>query len=119
MSEKRIIERLESFENALSRLEEALTKEIDDDIIIDATIRRFEFTFELAWKLMRDYLENSGIPGIASPKSIIKSAFKTELIIDGEGWIEMLKHRNLTAMFIMKKQLLIYIKALRRRTSYC
>lgn len=45
---------------ATERLKEAL-QEKENDIVIDGTLYRFEFTFELAWKTMKDYLEYSGI----------------------------------------------------------
>ena len=58
-------------------------------------IQRFEFTFELSWKLMKDYLEWGGIePDEAIPRQIIKEAFAAKLIDDGKVWIDMLKNRN-------------------------
>ena len=56
----RFDERRREFEKALNRLEEAL-KEEETDIVIDGVLHRFEFTFELAWKTMKDYLEYQGI----------------------------------------------------------
>lgn len=58
---KRLDERINDFVNALSRLQEALEKDISDDIIIDGIIQRFEFTFEQSWKAMKLYLEDQGI----------------------------------------------------------
>lgn len=97
MTEKRMRERFKDYENALARLKEALMQEHDNDIIIDAVIQRFEFTFELAWKLMKDFLEEEGMLELASPKSTIQSGFKSGLIIDGEGWMDILKDRNITS----------------------
>ena len=97
MSDKRILERLKDFKNAFNRLDESLNMDIQNDVMLDGIIQRFEFTFELAWKLMKDYLEESGIQEIASPKSIIKAAFKSGLVEDGEGWMDMQKDRNLTS----------------------
>ena len=90
----RYIERKTEYTNALNRLKELLQQK-ENEIIIDATIHRFEFTFELAWKTMKDYLEYQGIvQNIGSPREIIKLAFKYEIIQDGEGWIEMMLSRN-------------------------
>ena len=50
---KKLDERKSDYINALSRLQEALNKDISDDIIIDGIIQRFEFTFEKSWKVMR------------------------------------------------------------------
>lgn len=60
---KRLNERFQDFSNALKRLEEA-TREVPSEIVIDGTIQRYEFTFELAWKTMKDYLEYNGIDNI-------------------------------------------------------
>jgi len=80
--------------NAFARLKEGLTKG-DDDLYIDGILQRFEFTFELAWKTMKDYLEYLGfIDKLGSPREVIRSAFKADLIEDGESWIAMMISRN-------------------------
>lgn len=91
---KRYKERKQELLNATQRLKEAL-QEKETDITIDGTLHRFEFTFELAWKTMKDYLEYSGIiEGIGSPREIIKTAFANGIIEDGENWIKMMLARN-------------------------
>lgn len=90
----RFEERRKEFSNAVQRLEEAL-EEKENDIIIDGVLHRFEFTFELAWKTMKDYLEYVGIiDKTGSPREIIKSAFEYGMIEDGETWIKMMLARN-------------------------
>lgn len=60
----------------------------------EGLIQRFEYTLELSWKTIKDYLESEEV--IASfPKEVIKSAFHYEIIDDGEVWLEMLQSRNL------------------------
>lgn len=87
----------DSYINALQRLEELLHDDIND-VIIDATIQRFEFTFELAWKTVKEYLELNGfVEGINSPKGTLQTAFKEGIIIEGDIWIKMMEARNLTA----------------------
>ena len=72
--------------------------EVDEDILTyDAVIQRFEFTYELAWKLIKAYLEYQGIAVVNSPRSAFKEAFSTGLIFDGDVWIDMISDRNLTA----------------------
>ena len=91
---KRFQERKEDLKNATERLKEALNEEITD-IVIDGVLHRFEFTFELAWKTMKDYLEYQGIIGkIGSPREIIKEAFLAGIIENGETWIDMMLSRN-------------------------
>lgn len=94
----RLEERKADFIKALSRLQEALNKDLDDDIIIDGIIQRYEFTFEQAWKVMKLYLEDQGILDEAlAPRSTIRSAFKHKVIENGDMWIEMMLDRNRTS----------------------
>ncbi|TYP50918.1 nucleotidyltransferase substrate binding protein [Thermosediminibacter litoriperuensis] len=93
---ERMIERLKDFKKALKRLEEGINIEPSNEIIIDGVIQRFEFTFELAWKLVKDCLEYEGIEA-KSPRSAIREGFKAGIISDGEAWIEMLVDRNKTS----------------------
>ncbi len=58
-------------------------------------IQFFEMSFELAWKLLKDYLEYEGFM-IKSPKDAIKQAFQSGLITDGHQWMNALHDRNLT-----------------------
>lgn len=91
-------ERKQDFFNALKKLNEALQKDINDDIIVDGIIQRFEFTFEQSWKVMKIYLEDQGVLDEAlAPRSTIKCAFKHKLISDGDVWIEMMLDRNRTS----------------------
>jgi len=91
---KRYEERKEDLKKATQRLGEAI-KEPDTELAIDGTLHRFEFTFELAWKTMKDYLENQGIISkIGSPREVIKEAFTAGIIEDGEEWLNMMLARN-------------------------
>jgi len=60
-------------------------------------IQGFEFTHELAWNVLKDYLEETGISGIIGSKGATREAFKNGLIQDGESWMEMIKSRNLSS----------------------
>ena len=91
---KRLNERYQDYEKALKRLKEAFLEQ-PTPLIIDGTLQRYEFTFELAWKTMKDYLEYNGISdNIASPRNIIQSAFQSRIIKNGDIWIEMMLARN-------------------------
>ena len=88
-------QRLKDFENAFIKLKEGTQKENPDDLEIDGVLQRFEFTFELAWKTLKDYMEYQGFSNkIGSPREIIQQAFKHGLIEDGETWIKMMLSRN-------------------------
>lgn len=92
--------KLSNFRNALQRLKEAvfeLEKSDVSDIVRDGVIQRFEFTYELAWKTTKEYLEDLGITDRNSPKAVIKEAFAQKLISNEETWLLMLKDRNMTS----------------------
>lgn len=86
------------FENAVTRLEEALdlTPEGENSVIIDGTIQRFEFCFEMSWKTARRFLDFNGIEA-KSPKECFKASFKLGWITDDEIWPKMIDDRNRTS----------------------
>lgn len=79
-------------EQAISRLSETLSLQ-PTQIHQDATIQRFEFTFELAWKIMRSFAYEKGIE-VVSPKDSIRTAGQLGLIEDIESWFDFLDARN-------------------------
>ena len=60
-------------------------------------IQGFEFTFELGWNVLRDFLRDQGIKEIFGSRDTIREAFNAGLIEDGDAWMEMLKDHNLTS----------------------
>ena len=95
MSFEKFNNRRNDYIKAVGRLEEVLARDIQDDIIIDALLQRYEFTFELAWKMLRSYIRYEGLSDEANaPRSTIRVAFKHGLIENGEIWIEMMEDRN-------------------------
>lgn len=84
---------LRHFTRALEQMEIAL-KEPTSPIVRDATIQRFEFTYELCWKTLKNYLED--IHGIRaeSPRLVFKEAFALDLIRDEHLFIAMIEDRN-------------------------
>jgi nucleotidyltransferase substrate binding protein (TIGR01987 family) len=57
-------------------------------------IQGFEFSHELAWNLLKDYLQHQGITGVIGSRDATRLAFQNDLISDGEGWMAMIKARN-------------------------
>ncbi len=91
---KRFEERKKDLINATNRLKEALN-ENENDLVIDGVLHRYEFTFELAWKTLKDYLEYLGVTiNTGSPREVIKESYAHDLIPDGETWIKMMLARN-------------------------
>lgn len=90
----RFEQRKQDYYKALERLKEAISQG-DNEVVIDGVLHRFEFTFELAWKTIKDYIEYLGfIDKIGSPREIIQNGYKQGIISDGEKWIKMMLARN-------------------------
>lgn len=92
--------KLNNFKKTLQRLEEAAAElyiDKDNDIVRDAVIQRFEFTYELAWKTTKEYLEYIGIMDKNSPKAVVKEAYAQKLISNEQNWLTMIKDRNMTS----------------------
>lgn len=88
-----------NLKNAYQRLLEAI-KEYNvthSEIVRDGVIQRFEFTCELAWKTVREFLLDQGFVDINSPKAVMKQAFAYGMIRNEQAWIQLLNDRNLTA----------------------
>ena len=94
-------QKLNSYRKALSRLAEVVNvmkvRQLND-FEADGLIQRFEFTFELAWKLMKSYAEYQGTDKeIMGSRDAIRWAFENKLIDDSYVWMEMIKRRNDTS----------------------
>lgn len=63
----------------------------------DSLIKRFEFTYEMAWKLMMSYEKENGIVQILGSKDVVRHALALSLINNGEAWLDMIDARNRTA----------------------
>ena len=90
-------QRFQNFEKSLQYLEQALYISKPDIIQKAGLIQFFEMSFELAWNVVKDYLEEQGFIEIKSPRSALKKAFETGLIEDGHGWMKLLDDRNITS----------------------
>lgn len=89
-------QRFAHFSKAYRLLEQAIAIKGPSEVERAGLIQFFEMSFELAWKVLKDYLEEEGfVP--ASPRETIKLAFQAGLIVDGHLWMEALKDRSLTA----------------------
>ncbi|MHC1630967.1 MAG: HI0074 family nucleotidyltransferase substrate-binding subunit [Methanotrichaceae archaeon] len=88
---------IENFENATKRLKAALEYDpLELDIVLDAVIQRFEFTFEMAWKSVKLAAKAVGYD-CKSPKGCLKLAYRMGWIKDEERWLELLEAINLTS----------------------
>jgi len=92
---KILVDKLSNFSRALDRLEESLANE-ENSFYIDATIKRFELTFETAWKVLKKILYLEGFECL-SPRDCLKKGYQTAYLNDEDIWIEMLLDRNRSA----------------------
>lgn len=95
-ADKRLAQQLEHFEHAFARLDEVLEMP-ESDIVRDASIKRFEFTFEMAWKCMYRWLRYKGVDIPGEAFEVIPRAFKAGLIDDDASWTRIRRARNMTA----------------------
>jgi nucleotidyltransferase substrate binding protein (TIGR01987 family) len=90
-------QRFENFKKALTQLNEA--EELSQQRALSrlenqGLVQAFEFTFELAWNTLRDFLTSKGVKDLFGSKDTAREAFKLQLITDDEGWTMMLNDRN-------------------------
>jgi len=93
-------QRFFNFNKALSQLEGAvsLSKQRElSQLEKQGVIQVFEFTHELAWNVLKDYLEDQGEQNIRGSKDATRAAFKVALISDGEMWMSMIQSRNISS----------------------
>lgn len=89
-------QRLQNFSKAMGHLKNALTIEHPDMVQKAGIIQLFEMCFELAWKLLKNYLEEQGFQDVKSPRAALKKALEVGLIQHGHEWMHLLEDRNLT-----------------------
>lgn len=96
----RWIQRYNNFKKAYAQLKDAVRlaqqrplSKLEEQGLIQA----FEFTHELAWNTLKDFLESRGVQDLYGSKDSTRAAFKTGLIENGEAWMDMTMSRNLTS----------------------
>ncbi|MDO9623711.1 MAG: nucleotidyltransferase substrate binding protein [Pseudomonas sp.] len=96
----RWLQRLQNFSKAQAQLDEAMAlmqarslSKLEKQGVIQA----FEYTYELGWNSLKDYLVWQGIPGIVGSRDTIREGFSKGLLADGQGWMDMLVDRNRTS----------------------
>ncbi len=94
MNSEKLTKNLKNLGNALSRLKEAL-QEPESAIVMDATIQRFEFSYELMWKTLKNFLEDIHGIRVVSPRQVFKEAYRLSLIEQEDLFLEMIHSRNL------------------------
>ena len=91
-------QRFQNYEKAFKRLSRAIEvvkSAPDDDLLQSGLVQTYEYTFELAWKTLKDYLTLEGFE-VRSPRETIRQGFQSGYIMNGEDWLQVLADRNLT-----------------------
>lgn len=91
-------QRFQNYEKAFKRLSRAIEvvkSAPDDDLLQSGLVQTYEYTFELAWKTLKDYLTLEGFE-VRSPRETIRQGFQSGYIMNGEDWLQALADRNLT-----------------------
>ena len=106
MEEKDIrwIQRFSNYRRALAKFNQAIeivSDQMDwgedvDDLLEEGLIQRFEYTHELAWKVMKDYLEYQGVNDVIGSRDAIRQTLQVGIISD-ERWMDSIRDRNLTS----------------------
>lgn len=90
-------QRFSSYKKALDQLKKFIDKGELSELEAQGLIKSFEYTFELSWNTLKDFLEYRGQSNIYGSRDAIRKAFQLGLISEGEGWMDMLKSRNRTS----------------------
>lgn len=93
-------ERLNTYRNAVTRLAEVIDISRQrklTQIECDSLIKRFEFSFEMGWKLLMSYEKDNGVTDLHGSRDTIRQAYRLSLIDNGEAWLEMVDDRNNTS----------------------
>ncbi|MGC8785257.1 MAG: nucleotidyltransferase substrate binding protein [Armatimonadota bacterium] len=96
----RWIQRLAHFRRALAKLQEAVRlaqQRSLSELEEQGLIQSFEYTHELAWKTLKDFLESRGVRNLYGSRDTTREAFKRGLLANGEVWMKMIESRNLTS----------------------
>lgn len=91
-------QRFQNYEKAFKRLScavKVVKSAPDDDLLQSGLVQTYEYTFELAWKTLKDYLTLEGFE-VRSPRETIRQGFQSGYIMNGEDWLQALADRNLT-----------------------
>jgi len=87
-------ERFANYEKAFEQLSSAIEQDSYSALETAGLIKTFEFTFELAWKTLKGYMEAEGFI-VPSPRRVIKQAFQEGFIDNGSIWLDALEKRNI------------------------
>jgi nucleotidyltransferase substrate binding protein (TIGR01987 family) len=86
-------QRFYNYQKALAQLTKFIEKGELSELEEQGIIKAFEYTYELAWKVIKDYYEEQGEVSIQGSRDALRLAFQRGLITDGDNWMNMIKSR--------------------------
>lgn len=108
------MQRYNSFHKAFQRILDVTNSgenpEELNELEKEGLVQRFEYTFELAWKVLQDFLSYKGYDGITGPNPVLQKAFEDGVIADHDSWRKMLKARNTTSHTYNEGEALAIVK---------
>lgn len=90
-------QRFRNYRKALAQLRNFLQKQELSELEEQGLIKAFEYTYELAWSTLKDFLEYQGHAEIYGSRDAIRKSFELNLVRDGQSWMDMLESRNMTS----------------------
>ena len=90
-------QRLSNYRRALLQLQKFVDQRQLNELEQQGLIKAFEFTHELAWNVLKDYLQYQGNNAIHGSRDATREAFELGLLQDGDIWMSMIKSRNQSA----------------------
>jgi nucleotidyltransferase substrate binding protein (TIGR01987 family) len=86
-------QRFYNYQKALVQLTKFIEKGELSELEEQGIIKAFEYTYELAWNVIKDYYEEQGEVSIQGSRDALRLAFQRGLITDGDNWMKMIKSR--------------------------
>jgi nucleotidyltransferase substrate binding protein (TIGR01987 family) len=111
-------QRFENYARAVALVEEALANGSAalSKLEREGLMQRFEYTVELGWKTMKDYMDHAGLRlETLTPKAVVAAAWQARIIPDGQIWVDMLVHRNMLSHRYDEEAVNEVVKALEGR----
>ena len=94
--DEKFYRRFESFCKSLDALAEARQRDMTDSFVLSGTSAKFSITFDLAWKVMKDYEEYQGYTDVQGSRDAIRKALQMGIVEDS-AWMSTISSRNLTS----------------------
>lgn len=90
-------QRFSNYQKALAQLKEVVSQPELNKFEEQGLVKAFEYTFELAWNTLKDFLEYQGFADIVGSRDAIRTAFNESILSDGHIWMRMIESRNRTS----------------------